>query len=107
MASLGVDRLLLIEEDKDWSLLHDLTPTAALLLGFVDHAPPPFGSLSTMIHSTRMHVSFSIASANMSAVLPVHHAWTLQQCRGSSSFFFNFFFCDFSVGLELGRACML
>ena len=30
--------MLLIEEDKDWSLLHDLTPTATLLLGFVDHA---------------------------------------------------------------------
>lgn len=30
--------MLLVEEDKDWSLLHDLTPTATLLLGFVDHA---------------------------------------------------------------------
>jgi hypothetical protein len=68
-----------VEEDKDWSLLHDLTPTATLLLGFVDRS----------IHSTtRMHVSSSIVSvpnhvcctvhrgSSSSTELSAHHAWS-------------------------------
>jgi hypothetical protein len=64
-------QVLLIEEDKDWSLLHDLTLNCYAFIGICGSRPPPFGSLSR-IHSTRMHVSFSIASANMSAVLSIH-----------------------------------
>jgi hypothetical protein len=60
--------VLLVEEDKDWSLLHDLTPTATLLLGFVDHARL---LLAPGIHLACMSLPPS-SLPTMSAVLTVH-----------------------------------
>ena len=63
--------MLLVEEDKDWSLLHDLTPTATLLLGFVDHA----GLLLAPFPGSTALACMSLPPSSlptMSAVLTVH-----------------------------------